>query len=123
MDGRTEKMMDEYVEPAPEHLAIVIESKERAIVSIAKYCIRRNDTPVGRQIKLNHYIALYKKYMGEGFPDDLHLFIRKPTDVPMFFKREVMDYLKKIGWKPRQQVGLPTLINTYPTKANIADIK
>lgn len=123
MDGRTEKMMDEYVEPAPEHLAIVIESKERAIVSIAKYCIRRNDTPVGRQIKLNHYIALYKKYMGEGLPDDLHLFIRKPTDVPMFFKREVMDYLKKIGWKPRQQVGLPTLINTYPTKANIADIK
>lgn len=123
MDGRTEKMMDEYVEPAPEHLAIVIESKERAIVSIAKYCIRRNDTPVGRQIKLNHYIALHKKYIGEGLPDDLHLFIRKPTDVPMFFKREVMEYLKEIGWKPRQQVGLPTLINTYPTKANIADIK
>lgn len=122
MDGRTEKMM-EYVEPAPEHLAIVIESKERAIVSIAKYCIRRNDTPVGRQIKLNHYIALYKKYIGEGLPDDLHLFVRRPTDVPMFFKREVMEHLKKIGWKPRQQVGLPTLINTYPTKADIADIK
>jgi acetyl-CoA decarbonylase/synthase complex subunit alpha len=123
IDGRTEKMMDEYVEPCPEHLAIVIESKERAIVAIAKYCIRRNDTPVGRQIKLNHYIALHKKYMGDGLPGDLHLFIRKTTDIPMFFKREVMEYLKKIGWKERKQVGLPTLINTYPTKANIADIK
>lgn len=123
MDGRTEKMMDEYVEPAPEHLVNVIESKERAIVEIAKLCIRRNDTPVGRQIKLNHYIGLYKKYMGEGLPKDLHLFVRKPTDVPMFFKREVMEYLKEIGWQPRKQVGLPTWINTYPTKADIADIK
>jgi len=122
MDGRTGKMTDDYNEPAPEHLAYVIESKERAIVTIAKLCIRRNDTPPGRQIKLNHYIDLHKRYIG-GLPDDLHLFIRRPADIPMFFKREVMEYLKEVGWKERKQVGLPTLITTYPSKANIDDIK
>jgi len=122
VDGRTGKMTDDYVEPAPEHLVNVIESKERAIVTIAKLCIRRNDTTAGRQIKLNHYIDLHKRYIG-GLPDDLHLFIRRTADIPMFFKSEVMEYLKEVDWKEREQVGLPTLVTTYPSKANIDDIK
>ncbi len=114
MDGRTRQLVDTQ-EPSPEHLINVVESKERAIVTIAKLCIRKNDTPQGRQIKLNHYIALHKQYLGT-LPDDLHLFIRRTTDIPIFFKKEVMEYLQKVGWKEKPVLTLPTLIGTYPSK-------
>jgi len=114
MDGRTKQLVDTQ-EPSPEHLINVVESKERAIVTIAKLCIRKNDTPQGRQIKLNHYIALHKQYLGT-LPDDLHLFVRRATDIPIFFKKEVMEYLQKVGWKEKLVLSLPTLIGTYPSK-------
>lgn len=117
MDGRKKELVDTQ-EPSPEHLINVVESKERAMITIAKLCIRRNDTPMGRQVKLHHYIDLYKKFMGT-LPDDLHLYVRKVTDIPMVFKREVMEYLKEVGWKEKPVLTLPTLIGTYPTKVPI----
>jgi len=117
MDGRTKSLVDTK-EPSPEHLAIVVESKERAMVTIAKLCIRKNDTPQGRQIKLNHYIDLHKKLIG-GLPDDLHLFVRTERDIPMFFRREVMAFLKEKGWQRKPTLSLPTLIGTYPTKVPV----
>ncbi|MCJ7545682.1 MAG: CO dehydrogenase/acetyl-CoA synthase complex subunit alpha, partial [Deltaproteobacteria bacterium] len=48
MDGRKKELVDTE-EPSPEHLAIVVESKERAMVTIAKLCLRKNDTQPGRQ--------------------------------------------------------------------------
>jgi acetyl-CoA decarbonylase/synthase complex subunit alpha len=103
-------------EPSPEHLAYVCETKEKAMVMIPKLCIRKNDTPQGRSIKLNHYISLYKKYMGGGLPEDLHLFIRRDPDIPLVYKKEVREHLKEIGWQPKEPVGLPTFIGTYPSK-------
>lgn len=117
MDGRKKELVDTK-EPSPEHLINVVETKERAMVTIAKLCIRRNDTSLGRQVKLHHYIDLYKKFMGT-LPDDLHLYVRKITDIPMVFKREVMEYLKEVGWKEKPVLTLPTLIGTYPTKVPI----
>ncbi len=114
MDGRTRQLVDTQ-EPSPEHLINVVESKERAMVTIAKLCIRKNDTPQGRQIKLNHYIALHKQYLGT-LPDDLHLFVRRTADIPIFFKKEVTEYLQKVGWKEKPTLSLPTLIGTYPSK-------
>lgn len=114
MDGRTRQLVDTG-EPSPEHLINVVESKERAMVTIAKLCIRKNDTPQGRQIKLNHYIALHKQYLGT-LPDDLHLFVRRTADIPIFFKKEVLAYLEKVGWKEKPVLTLPTLIGTYPSK-------
>jgi acetyl-CoA decarbonylase/synthase complex subunit alpha len=67
MDARKREIV-ETGEPSPEHLAYVCETKEKAMVMIPKLCIRKNDTPQGRAIKLNHYISLYKKYMGGGTP-------------------------------------------------------
>jgi acetyl-CoA decarbonylase/synthase complex subunit alpha len=115
MDARKKEIVD-TVEPAPEHLAYVAETKEKAMVAIAKLCIRRNDTPQGRALKLNHYISLHKKYMGGGLPDDIHLFVRRDADIPLVYKKEVRAHLQETGWQPREPIGLPTLIGTYPTK-------
>ena len=114
MDGREKKLVNTE-EPSPEHLITVVESKERAMVTMAKLCIRKNDTPQGRQLKLTHYISLHKQYLGT-LPDDLHLFVRKASDIPIFFKKEVMAYLEKVGWKEKPVLTLPTLIGTYPSK-------
>ena len=118
MDGRKRELVDTQ-EPSPEHLAYVTETKEKAMVMIPKLCIRKNDTPQGRSIKLNHYISLYKRYMGAGLPEDLHLFIRRPADIPVVYRKEVMSYLKEIGWKEKPVLSLPTLIGTYPTKVKL----
>ena len=118
MDARKKELVDSG-EPSPEHLAYVAETKEKAMVMIPKLCIRKNDTPQGRSIKLNHYISLYKKYMGGGLPEDLHLFIRRTPDIPLVYRKEVTPYLQKIGWQPKEPVGLPTLIGTYPTKVKL----
>jgi len=111
MDGRAKTLVDTK-EPSPEHLIIAVESKERAMVTIAKLCIRKNDTPQGRQVKLTHYISLYKKYLG-SLPDDLENFVRDEVDIPVVYKKEVMEYLEKVGWKPKPTLSLPTLIGTY----------
>jgi len=115
MDARKREIVDSG-EPSPEHLAYAAETKEKAMVMIPKLCIRKNDTPQGRSIKLNHYISLYKKYMGGGLPEDLHLFVRRDADIPLVYKKEVRAYLQQIGWQPKEPVGLPTLIGTYPSK-------
>lgn len=115
MDGRKREVVDTG-EPSPEHLAYVAETKEKAMVMIAKLCIRKNDTPQGRAVKLNHYISLYKKYIGAGLPEDLHLFVRRDADIPLVYKKEVRPYLKEMGWEQKEPVGLPTYIGTYPTK-------
>ncbi len=118
MDARKREIVDSG-EPSPEHLAYVCETKEKAMVTIPKLCIRKNDTPQGRAIKLNHYISLYKKYMGGGLPEDLHLFVRRDPDIPLVYKKEVRAYFQEIGWQPKEPVGLPTLIGTYPTKVPV----
>jgi acetyl-CoA decarbonylase/synthase complex subunit alpha len=117
MDGREKKLVNTQ-EPSPEHLLTVVESKERAIITMAKLCIRKNDTPQGRQIKLTHYISFYKQYMGT-LPDDLHLYIRKISDIPIFYKKEIMPYLEKVGWKEKPALTLPTLMGTYPSEVPI----
>lgn len=118
MDGRKRELVDTQ-EPSPEHLAYVTETKEKAMVMIPKLCIRKNDTPQGRSIKLNHYISLYKRYMGAGLPEDLHLFVRRSTDIPIVYRKEVMAYLKEVGWKEKPVLSLPTWIGTYPTKVKL----
>jgi acetyl-CoA decarbonylase/synthase complex subunit alpha len=120
MDGREKKLVNTE-EPSPEHLITVVESKERAMVTMAKLCIRKNDTPQGRQLKLTHYIALHKQYLG-GLPDDLHLFVRKTSDIPIFFKKEVIAYLEKVGWKEKPVLTLPTLIGTYPSEVPLESV-
>lgn len=106
-DMRTGKIMDG--EPAPEHLIYAAENMAEATVMTAKLCIRPTDTGKGRQIKLNHYIDLYKKYYGE-LPPDIHLFVRNEKDIPITYKKDVKEILDKVGWEPREIPQEPSLM-------------
>ncbi|HIE32207.1 MAG TPA: hypothetical protein EYP67_07520 [Methanosarcinales archaeon] len=104
-DKRTEEIVSG--EPAPEHLMYPAETVEEAIVAIAKFCIRPSDNAKGRQLKLLNYADLYKKYMGT-LPEDLNLFVRNEEDIPITMRGEIMEYLEKVGWKPKKPVAEPS---------------
>lgn len=97
-----------YVGPSPEHLYYAAETKEEALVTAAKLCIKPNDTTKGRAIKLTHYIDLHKRYHGT-MPDDIHMFIRTPVEIPVTVKQEVLEFLGKKGWKESRTPD-PTLL-------------
>jgi len=97
-----------YVGPAPEHLFTTAETKEEAIVLIAKLVMRPNDTTKGRAIKLTHYIDLHKRLYGV-MPDDIHLFVRNKADIPITMRDEIVKLLEKKGWK-EMRIPDPTLL-------------
>ncbi len=97
-----------YVGPAPEHLFTTAETKEEAMVLMAKLCIRPNDTTKGRAIKLTHYIDLHKSLYGV-MPDDVNLFIRSRADIPLTMRDEVLKILEEKGWEERV-IPDPTLL-------------
>jgi acetyl-CoA decarbonylase/synthase complex subunit alpha len=70
--------------------------------------MRPNDTSKGRAIKLTHYIDLHKRLYGV-MPDDIHLFVRTFTDVPVTMKDEIMKILEEKKWKERT-IPDPTLL-------------
>lgn len=105
-------------ERCPAHMITVAESKERALVEIARLCLRRNDTHQGRQVKLHNYISFSKQYLG-ALPDDLPSYVRKAADVPLIYKKEVMKFLAERGWEPSAFISNPTLIGTYQTRASL----
>ncbi|MEM3522936.1 MAG: CO dehydrogenase/acetyl-CoA synthase complex subunit alpha, partial [Candidatus Bathyarchaeia archaeon] len=105
-DARTGKRI--YVGPTPEHLFYTAETKEEAMVVMAKLCMRPNDTTKGRAIKLTNYIDLYKRIYGT-MPEDIHLLVRVESDIPITMKEEIMKILKEKGWKERS-IPDPTLL-------------
>ena len=105
-DARTGKKV--YVGPTPEHLFYAAETKEEAMVMIAKLCMRPNDTTKGRSIKLTHYIDLSRRLYGT-MPDDIHLFVRTLADIPITMRDEIMQILKEKGWK-ENVIPDPTLL-------------
>ena len=105
-DARTGNKVN--VGPAPEHLFQTVETPQEAMVTIAKLCIRPNDTWKGRSIKLSHYIDLHKRHYGT-MPQDIHLFVRTMADVPMTMKDEVTKILEAKGWK-ETEIPDPTLL-------------
>jgi acetyl-CoA decarbonylase/synthase complex subunit alpha len=105
-DARTGDKVN--VGPAPEHLFQTVETPQEAMVTIAKLCIRPNDTWKGRSIKLSHYIDLHKRHYGT-MPKDLHLFVRTMADVPMTMKDEIVKILEAKDWK-ETVIPDPTLL-------------
>ncbi len=96
-DARTGEQV--FIGPAPEHLVYIAESKTEALVMGTKLCIKPNDTTMGRQIKLTHYIDIHKRYFGT-IPDDVHLLVRSEADVPFTMKEEILSFLKEKKWQP-----------------------
>jgi anaerobic carbon-monoxide dehydrogenase, CODH/ACS complex subunit alpha len=105
-DARTGNKVN--VGPAPEYLFQTVETKEEAMVTIAKLCIRPNDTWKGRSIKLSHYVDLHKRLYGT-MPKDLHLFVRTLADIPMTMKDEFNKILEAKNWK-ETVIPDPTLL-------------
>jgi acetyl-CoA decarbonylase/synthase complex subunit alpha len=105
-DARTGEKV--YVGPAPEHLFYAAETKEEAMVMIAKLCMRPNDTTKGRAIKLTHYIDLHKRLYGT-MPEDIHRFVRTVADIPVTMKDEIIKILEEKGWK-ETVIPDPTLL-------------
>jgi len=106
LDRRTGEQV--YVGPVPEHLFFSAETKEEAMVMIAKLCMRPNDTGKGRAIKLTNYIDLHKRLMGT-IPEDVHLYVRTMTDVPITMKEEITKILRAKDWK-ENTIPDPTLL-------------
>ncbi|OGD54524.1 CO dehydrogenase/acetyl-CoA synthase complex subunit epsilon [Candidatus Bathyarchaeota archaeon RBG_13_38_9] len=105
-DARTGER--DYVGPSPEHLFYAAETKEEAMVMMAKLCMRPNDTTRGRAMKLNHYIDLHKRYYGR-MPDDIHLYVRRLSDVPITMKDEIVRILDQKEWKEKN-IPDPTIL-------------
>ena len=120
MDGRSRQIVDTG-EPSPEHLINLLADKGAVIVALAKLCLRRNDTPQGRATKLTHYIGLHKQYSGK-LPADVHLFIRRASDIPIFFKKELQAHLNDNGWQEKPVLSLPTLVGTYRSQVTLDDV-
>jgi len=105
-DARTGEKV--YAGPTPEHLFYTAETKEEAMVMIAKLCMRPNDTTKGRAIKLTHYIDLHKRLYGT-MPGDIHLYVRTLADVPVTMKDEIVKILEEKKWK-ETRIPDPTLL-------------
>lgn len=105
-DARTGEKFREY---CPIHLKYAAEDWREALVQAVKLCIRPNDTPQGRQIKLQNYIELYEKFYNE-LPPDLPLYVRDKNDIPITVRDRVMEYLEEVGWKPRKGPDVPTIL-------------
>ncbi len=97
-----------YGGPVPEHLFYAAETKEEAIVLIAKLVMRANDTTKGRAIKLTHWIDLHRRLYGT-MPDDIHLFVRRKADIPLTMRSEILKILEEKGWEERE-IPDPTLL-------------
>lgn len=97
-----------YVGPVPEHLFYAAETKEEAMVLIAKLVMRANDTTKGRAIKLTHWIDLHRRLYGT-MPDDIHLFVRRKADIPLTMRNEILKILEERGWEERE-IPDPTLL-------------
>jgi acetyl-CoA decarbonylase/synthase complex subunit alpha len=106
IDARTGEKI--YTGPAPEHLFQCVETKEEAMVAIAKLSMRPNDTMKGRAGKLSHYIDLHKRLYGV-MPKDIEKFVRTTADIPITMKEEIMSVLEAQGWKERE-IPDPTML-------------
>jgi anaerobic carbon-monoxide dehydrogenase, CODH/ACS complex subunit alpha len=106
LDARTGEKV--YGGPVPEHLFFAAETKEEAMVMIAKLTMRPNDTSKGRANKLANYIDLHKRHIG-GIPPDVYRLVRVPADIPLTMKGEVLEHLKEHDWK-EQSIPDPTLL-------------
>jgi acetyl-CoA decarbonylase/synthase complex subunit alpha len=96
-------------EPAPLHLAYSAESLNESMIMAAKLCIRPNDTPRGRMIKLNNYVDIYKKFYG-CLPPDIHHYVRNEKEIPYQEKEEIMEILSENNWEPRKPPKEPSIL-------------
>jgi len=88
-----------YVEPAPKHMIIPVETKEEAVTLAISLLMRAIDLRDSRLIRLDTYCEFHDKFFG-GLPDDLHLFIASGWELPPRYKMKILKRLKEEhGWE------------------------
>jgi len=100
---------EEVEDPTPMHLRCVVSDWKEAAVTAARLCMRPNDTPEGRQNKIESYVELYRELYGE-LPPDLDPLIRDESDIPVTLRSEMRELLEETGWTPRSRASDPTLL-------------
>jgi acetyl-CoA decarbonylase/synthase complex subunit alpha len=70
--------------------------------------MRPNDTSKGRAVKLTHYIDLHKRLYGT-MPEDIHVFVRTISDIPITMKDEIIKILEDKNWN-ETVIPDPTLL-------------
>ncbi|WP_457614273.1 hypothetical protein [Methanopyrus sp.] len=101
---------EEVEDPTPRHLRCAVSDWKEAAVTAAQLCMRPNDTPEGRQNKIESYVELYRE-LYEELPPDLDLFIRDENDIPVTLRSEIRELLEKIGWTSKSRASDPTLLS------------
>ncbi|WP_456435791.1 hypothetical protein [Methanopyrus sp.] len=101
---------EEVEDPTPRHLVCVVSDWKEAAVTAARLCMRPNDTPEGRQNKVEPYVELYRELYGK-LPPDLDMIIRDESDIPVTLRSEIRELLEKTGWAPRSRASDPTLLS------------
>jgi len=76
----------------------IAETKEEAMIEMAKLCFRPSDNSIGRSIKLTHYCDISMKYCGK-LPDDWHIYVRDTKTFPSFIRSDDEGVGSKHGWQ------------------------
>ncbi|WP_431062486.1 4Fe-4S dicluster domain-containing protein [Methanobacterium sp.] len=96
-------------EPAPVHLAYSAESLNECMIMAAKLCIRPNDNPRGRMIKLTNYVDIYNRFYG-CMPPDINQYVRSEKEIPYQRKDEIKEKLSENNWEPRKSPHEPSIL-------------
>jgi acetyl-CoA decarbonylase/synthase complex subunit alpha len=109
IDARDGKV--QQIEPAPEAMLYIAETKEEALCEMAKLCLRPSDNSMGRMIKLTHWCEISEKYFGK-LPDDWHIYVRAVADLPLKWRDQMMKELEskhgwKVDWKAKKFISGP----------------
>ncbi|WP_456482663.1 hypothetical protein [Methanopyrus sp.] len=107
IDARSGEEVEEHT---PKHLRCVVSDWKEAAVTAARLCMRPNDTPEGRQNKVEAYVELYRELYGE-LPPDLDTLIRDESDIPVTLRSEIRELLEEAGWRPGSRASDPTLLS------------
>jgi acetyl-CoA decarbonylase/synthase complex subunit alpha len=59
-------------------------------------------------MKLTHWIDLHKRLYGT-LPDDIPLYVRRKTDIPLTMRDEILKILEEKGWEEKE-IPDPTLL-------------
>lgn len=86
-----------FTGPVPRNLFFVVDSIEDALLMAIVSCMRPNDTPRGRSIKLENYIK-FSESIKNVFPGDAKAFVRTKFDIPDRYKNRIK--LFKKSWVP-----------------------
>ena len=95
--GETGKIRE--VEPVPEHLIVPVETKEEAIVMLARSVLTVKDYRESRATHLEVLIDYYGRFYDE-LPEDWPLFVRSDFELPPRYRRHMVNLLgQDHGWE------------------------